>query len=497
MDIQEMIKKLNELEQLQYAYRYAMGVTNFDGNTVAPKNSYKARGVAMSVLSGETYKKFINEEVKELLYSLKENEKLLDFTTLRKVEEYIDEYEKTSKIPMNEFMEYTKLQSDSNHAWEQAKANNDFKGFAPYLEKMFEFNKRFAKYRNPEKKPYNVHLDDFEKGMEMEDIDKFFDQLKRDVVPLIKDAVADSKDIRDDFLTRSFPIEKQKELSSLLTDVLKMDKENFVIAESEHPFTMGLNNYDVRFTTHYYDNMLASSFYSTMHEAGHAIYGLNHDLSYNGTILSGGASNGVHESQSRFYENLVGRSKQFIEYIYPTLKKLFPDQLSDVTALEFYRAVNKPKLSLIRIEADELTYSLHIMVRYEIERMMFEENVNVNDLPAIWNKKYEEYLGITPPTDTQGVLQDVHWAFGLIGYFPSYALGSAYSSQFLAKMKETVDFDNDVAKGEFTRINAWLRDNIQVHGAVYTPKQLIQKVCNEPFNPKYYADYLKSKFTAL
>lgn len=497
MSTQEMLQKLVELEQIQYAYQYAMGVTNFDGNTVAPKNSYQARGQAMAVLSGETYKKFINDDVKELLYNLKDKKDELDFISNRKVEEYIESYEKISKIPMKEYMEFTKLRNESNHAWEQAKANDDFESFAPYLTKVIEFNKRFANYRKPDKKAYDVLLDDFEKGMEMDDVDKFFDQLKKDVVPNIKDLIAKSSSIRDDFLSRSFPITKQKELSYILTDLLKMNRDDYIIAESEHPFTMGLHNNDVRFTTHYYKDMLASSFYSTMHEAGHAIYGLNNDIKLNTTVLAGGASNGIHESQSRFYENLIGRSKEFIQYIFPTMKKLFPDQLGDVTANEFYLAVNKPKTSLIRIEADELTYSLHIMVRYEIERMMFEGEVEVKDLPAIWNKKYEEYLGITPPNNTKGVLQDVHWGFGMMGYFPSYALGSAYASQFLAKMKETVDFDSEVAKGDFTKINLWLKENIQTHGSLYTPKQLIKKTCGEEFNPSYYSNYLNSKFKSL
>ncbi|MCK5811534.1 MAG: carboxypeptidase M32 [Clostridiales bacterium] len=497
MKTQEMLQKLKELEQIQYAYQYAMGVTSFDGNTVAPKNSYKARGQAMSVLSGETYKKFINNEVKELLYGLQEKKKELDFVSNRKVEKYIEEYEKISKIPIKEFMEFTKLRNESNHSWEQAKTNDDFDSFAPYLTKIIEFNKRFANYRKPEKKAYDVLLDDFEKGMEMDDIDKFFEQLKKDVVPSIKEVVSKSAKIRDDFLNRKFPIDKQKELSYILTDLLNMNRDDYTIGESEHPFTMGLNNNDVRFTTHYYGNQIASSFYSTMHEAGHAIYGLNSDEKLNTTVLAGGASNGIHESQSRFYENLIGRSKEFIQYVFPTMKKLFPEQLGDVTALEFYLAVNKPKTSLIRIEADELTYSLHIMVRYEIERMMFEGDVNVKDLPAIWNKKYEEYLGIIPPNNTQGILQDVHWGFGMMGYFPSYALGSAYASQFLAKMKETIKFDSEVAKGDFTKINLWLKENIQTHGAIYTPKQLIMKTCGEEFNPAYYADYLNDKFKAL
>jgi len=497
MNIKNAIKNFNELEQLQNAYHYTMGITNFDGNTVAPKNSYKARGLALSVLSGEVYKKFINKEVKELLAFLKENEKELNFLMTKKVDRYIEDYEKTSKIPMNEYIEYTKLQNESNHAWEEAKKNNTYETFAPYIQKMFDTNKRFATYRDNTKKPYDILLDDFEKGMEMKDIDNFFNYLKKEVVPIIKYSVKEYKGIRDDFLTRKFPINKQKELSYILTDILKMDRNNFTIAESEHPFTTGLNNYDVRFTTHYYEDMIASSFYSTMHEAGHAIYGLNHGMELNGSILLGGASNGIHESQSRFYENLIGRSKEFINYIYPTMVKLFPDQLADVTADEFFKAVNKPKTSLIRIEADELTYSLHIMVRYEIERMMFEDDINVKELPAIWNSKYEQYLGITPPNDTKGILQDVHWSFGLIGYFPSYALGSAYASQFIAKMKETVNFNKEMAKGNFTNINKWLKENIQKYGAIYTPKELIQKACNEEFNPKYYCDYLKNKFTSL
>ncbi len=495
MNLEEAKGKLMELLAKQSAYSQAMAMLHLDGSTVAPPNSFEGRGRTLSFLSGEVYKSFINKETDDLLNFLLENKENLSPIELKIAEDGREEFDKTSKIPMQEFMEYMKLTNDVKHVWEKAKLENDFPAFEPYLEKIVATLKRFANYRDPDKKPYNVFLDDYEKGYTMEDYDRFFNVLKEKVVPLIHDSIPKYKEVRDDFMKLSYSVDKQKELTEKLIDIMKINRDNFAWAESEHPFTMGINKKDVRFTTHFHEANLSSAIYSTIHEGGHATYELNtaDELMYTG--LDGGASLGLHESQSRFYENNIGRSKEFTAVIYPIIKELYPEQFSDVSAEDLFNAVNKPEASLIRVEADELTYSLHIMVRYEIERMLFNGDIEVSDLPKVWKEKYQEYLGITPPDDSTGVLQDVHWSEGMFGYFPTYALGSAISAQLAAHMEKEFDYKADVAKGDLSRINAWMSEKVHKHGELLKPKEIINYACGEDFDPNYYCDYLIKKYS--
>ncbi|MBQ6582485.1 MAG: carboxypeptidase M32, partial [Mogibacterium sp.] len=266
------------------------------------------------------------------------------------------------------------------------------------------------------------------------------------------------------------------------------------LSTTEHPFTTSLGSHlDERITTHYHEDDFVCSMYSVIHEDGHALYDTGSADEFAYTVLDGGVSMSIHESQSRFYENILGRSKAFCAWLFPMLRKFFPEQMEGRTAEEFYHAVNKVTPSLIRTEADEVTYCLHIMVRYELEKRIIAGELEVRDLPAEWNRLYQEYLGIEVPDDKHGVLQDSHWSGGLIGYFPSYALGSAYGAQFLAKMKETVDVDACLAEGDFAPIDAWNREHIWKHGSLYTPAELLERVYGEKFDPSYYVAYLNGK----
>ena len=276
-----------------------------------------------------------------------------------------------------------------------------------------------------------------------------------------------------------------------------MDRNRCGVGETEHPFTTFFNKKDVRVTTHYHEENPVYSMYSVIHEGGHALYELHSADELEGTLLSGGVSMSVHESQSRFMENYIGRSRPFIELIFPKMQELFPEQLKGVTAEQMYLAVNKAEPSLIRTEADELTYALHVLVRYEIEKGLFDGSIAVEELPRIWNAKYKEYLGIDVPDDRRGVLQDSHWSGGNVGYFPSYALGSAYGAQMLAKMKETVDVDAAVASGDLRPITGWLEAHIWKYGKLYDPMELLEKAVGAPFDPKYFTDYLEEKFTRI
>ena len=347
-----------------------------------------------------------------------------------------------------------------------------------------------------EKNIYDVLLNEYEKGMDSEKLDKFFKSLREEIVPLLK-KVKESKVKNDfEFLSKKVDIETQRRFNRYLASYLGFDFDRGVLAESEHPFTMNIDKNDVRMTTKFIEDQPFSSIFSVIHESGHGIYEQQIGDDLQGTILASGGSMGIHESQSRFYENILGRSLAFWEGIYKNGIENFP-ALKEIDINELYRGVNKVEPSLIRTEADELTYSLHIMVRYEIEKGIINGELDIDKLPEIWNKKMEEYLGVVPETDSEGVLQDVHWAGGMIGYFPSYALGSVYAAQIYHKMKEDMDVDQLLRDGKMDRIKGWLRDRIHVYGKLRGTAELIKEITGEDLEPKYYIDYLKEKYSKI
>ena len=478
------------------AYGHALGVLFHDGSTVAPKESWAGRGQTMGVMSQILYDLETKPENGELLAFLEANLEELTPMERRQVEVMRKGYDQMHKIPAEEYVEYSILMNDAQNIWEKAKKENDFATFAPYLEKIVNFNRKFAGYYNPEMAPYDALLNEYEEGLNTKTLDAFFAQLRSAIVPLLE-KVMQAEQIDDSFLNQSFPIDIQKKFSEYLMEVLGLNRAYCGIAESEHPYTTNFNNKDVRITTHYYEKHPTFSMYSVIHEGGHALYELGAEDCYNYTNLSGGVSMGIHESQSRFYENLMGRSRPFIYAVFPEFKELFPKQLENVDAEMLYRAVNKAQPSLIRTEADELTYALHIMVRYEIEKQMIAGTLAIADVPAEWNRLYKEYLGIDVPSDAEGCLQDSHWSGGMIGYFPSYALGSAYGPQMLKKMQEDLgDVYSDVKKGDLSKVTGWLREKIHRHASFIKPGELFNSVCGE-FDAKYFTDYLTEKYTEL
>ena len=478
------------------AYNHALGVLFHDGSTVAPKESWAGRGQTMGVMSQILYDLETKPENGELLTYLEANGQELSPMERRQVEVMRKSYDQMHKIPAEEYVEYSMLVNEAESKWEKAKNENDFAAFAPYLEKIVNFNRKFAAYYNSDLEPYDALLNEYEEGLNMKTLDAFFARLRSAIVPLLEKVMA-APQIDDSFLNQTCPIDIQKKLSVYLMEVLGLNRDYCGIAESEHPYTTNFNNKDVRITTHYHEKNLTYSMYSVIHEGGHALYELGAEDCYNFTNLSGGVSMGIHESQSRFYENLMGRSRAFIYAVFPKIKELFPRQMDGVDAEMFYRAVNKAQPSLIRTEADELTYALHIMVRYEIEKQLITGKLAISDVPAEWNRLYKEYLGIDVPSDAVGCLQDSHWAGGAIGYFPSYALGSAYGPQMLKKMQEDLgDVYADVEKGDLSRVTGWLREKIHRHASFIKPGELFKSVCGE-FDAVYFTDYLTAKYTEL
>ncbi|MBE6683199.1 MAG: carboxypeptidase M32 [Ruminococcaceae bacterium] len=495
MTVKEALEQISAFENTYSALNHASGILYYDGDTVAPEGSVEIRALTLGELSRMSYELITSEKFIDALETLNENIDELSEIDKRKVKELYREYDNTRKIPMQEMIDFQIHLTESSAVWHKAKENNDFASFEPYLQKTFDTLKKFATYTDPEKDPYDVCLDKYERGLTKEKCDKFFNALREKLVPLIE-RIKNTNQIDDSVLHLNYPKSQQEKFTDYLVDVMDIDRKHFTVGETEHPFTINFTSKDVRITTHYYEDNLASSLYSVVHECGHALYELNSMPELFRTTLEGGVSMAIHESQSRFYENIIGRSRPFCELILPFLKNEFPEQLGDIDGDSFYRMINRSEPSLIRTEADELTYALHVMVRYELEKRMISGEICAKDLPSEWRRLYKEYLGVDVPDDKHGVLQDSHWSNANIGYFPSYALGSAYGAQMLNEMKKDIDVDAVIRSGKLTAINDWLREKIWKFGCLYDPTDLFNMVCGE-FEPDVYVDYLEKKFTEV
>ncbi len=497
MKVQEAKIEFKKYQKKLSAYSHAIGMLHYDSETCMPSGASENLGETLGILSEDIYKMQVSNELAQTLKVLKENENELDPQTKKEMQEVLREKEKTEKIPMDEFVDYQICLNAAQQAWQKAKGESNYECFKPHLGKIIEYQKKFAKYIKPdETNIYNIMLDDYERGMTTDMLDDYFAKLRAAIVPLIE-KIKSAPAPNVDFMSHKYPIATQRVLSDYLLDVLNIDKNHCVIGETEHPFSTHFSKNDVRVTTHYQEDSIASSFYSIIHECGHGMYELCTSDDLIGSVLASGTSMGIHESQSRFWENIVGRSLEFCELVFPKLQELFPEQLKNVTATDFYKAVNKSEPSLIRIEADELTYSIHIMVRYEIEKRIFANELTVEELPSAWNALYKEYLGVDVPDDAHGVLQDVHWSGGMFGYFPSYSVGSAYASQITASMQKDIDVKKLVASGDMAPIADWLTEHIYKYGSMLTPPEVIKNCCGVEFDPTYYVEYLTEKYSKL
>jgi carboxypeptidase Taq len=482
------------------ALQTARSLFEWDDQTAAPFEAADYTSKVVGILSDEYMKSLINDDVRKLLKKLQEDKEQEELTDTEKaiVKELGKTYEQLESIPPEEYRAYNELAPVANRKWVKAKKDNSFKDFAPYLKKIIDYKRKFAGYRvKGDKKPYEVLLGDYEECFMVKDLDIFFDKIKKEVIPLLKKVSAKAETIDKSYNYISYDIAKQKEFCNFLSGYIGFDFNRGVIAESAHPFTQQLHNHDVRITSHYIEDNLESAMFSIIHESGHALYEMNVDDDLTQTLVGGGASMGMHESQSRFYENIIGRSREFWEPIYDKLVNTYPENLKNISLEHFIKGINKAAPNLIRTEADELSYCIHIIIRYEIEKMIFNDEVEVEDLPKVWNEKYQEYMGITPSNDTVGVLQDTHWSWGEFGYFPSYAIGTAVASQIYACMKEKMPIDEYLKSGNLVPIREFLRDSIHKYGATKNTNEILQDVCGEKFNADYYVKYLKEKYENL
>ena len=496
--MKERIRKFREIIKEKKTLDAMNTIITWDMETVASPKNAELTSQIIGDISMRSYNLIVSEEMKSLLHFFSDTKSKLNKTLKKEVELLSEEMETMEIIPPKEYREYTELVAKSHSVWLESKSKNDFSIFRKNLEKIFDINKKFAKYeqkleKNKDKKIYDILLNHYEKGMNMAKLDIFFQSLKDEIVPLLK--IVLKNQAKNNIKIEKVDKNTQRDFSRYVSEYLGFDFKSGAMGESEHPFTTSINKNDVRFTTKYIESDPISALFSTIHETGHGIYEQQIGDNLVDTILETGGSMGLHESQSRFYENVIGRSKSFWKGLKKS-KKLY-SQLDKIKIDDLYKLMNKVERSPVRIEADELTYPLHIMVRYEIEKEICEDKINIKNLPEIWNEKMKKYLGIIPKNLSQGVLQDVHWSAGLIGYFPSYAIGSAYASQICNAMRKDLDLESLLENGQLDIIQNWLKEKIHKYGLLKDTGEIIKKVTGEELNPKYYIDYLKEKYLGL
>ena len=497
MTNQQKWKALSRILDQRDVYYRTLGKLSFDQSCCAPEEGLEQAGEDMAIISQQCYKITHSKRYERLITELHEDASGLGHTEQKLISRLWEEHSKVKNIPPELDYEMNQVQAKAYGVWLSAKKQSDYSLFQPVFQQLVELTRKTIDLRDERYRScYDALLDDYEKGGSIEQLDAFFDALKARIVPLVRRIVTEGKPIREDFLTRPCPIPEQEAFSRYLLELEGLRKSALVLMTTEHPFTTNFGPQDVRVTTHYYETDFISNIFTTLHEGGHALFMQNEPAEFYALHAADGMSSAMHECISRFYENLIGRSEAFIHFIYPKLREITGDTFADVSERELYEAVNLSRPSLIRTESDELTYSLHILIRYELEKAFVNGEMSFADLPAAWNAKYREYLGVEVPDDARGILQDVHWS-GSYGYFPSYALGNAYGAQILHTMKQELDVDALVSQGDLAAILAWLREKVFSIASISTPDEWIRAITGEPLNPDYYLDYLEQKFTAL
>ncbi len=491
----QKLARLKELLAEIADLKSAAALLGWDQQTYMPPGGAEARGYQLAVLGRLVHERSASAELGQLLDELKPFVATLDPDSddARLVKVTGRAYDKAARIPTKYVVDFAQATTLGQQAWVEARAASDFSRFQPYLEKIVALRQEYSTFFPDIEHPYDAQLDDFEPGMKTREVQEIFEAVRPKQVELIK-AIDTKPPVDNSFLRQPFDEKKQWDFGVEVITRFGYDWNRGRQDKSAHPFTQGFSLNDVRITTRVDPNFLNSMLFGTMHECGHAFYGLGPAPELERTGLDDGASSAIHESQSRLWENLVGRSLPMWEFFYPRLQKVFP-QLKGVRLEKFYKGINKVQPSFIRVEADEATYNLHIMLRLEIEIALMEGKVEVKDLPQLWNAKMKEYLGVTPPDDSKGVMQDIHWSSGMFGYFPTYALGNLISVQLWEKLSEEIpDLPDQIHQGKFEALLGWLRTNIHRHGAKFEPQELVQRVTGSKIDPAPYIRYLTKKY---
>lgn len=496
VETENLLSFYKSYEEKISAYNIAVSTMYFDATTVAPRNGGPFRNKMMAILSGELFTYQNDPENIRKLEALSQVDDL-DPVYKESLAQRLDEIHKLSCIPSDEYVAYCQLVNDSEDAWHKAKEEDNYPLFKPYLDKVIQGKKKQVGYRNKDISIYDSLLDDFEPGMSSKKYDEFFRLIKERLIPFIQKIQKEGRAVDDHEFKQFYNAKKQAKFADVLKSFFRVNENECYMGETEHPYTMKLSTLDARITTKYEENDLMASIFSVIHEYGHALYGLQVDPKYDGTPLSDGMSMGIHESQSRLMENHIGKHPALWSVLFPKLKEIFPAELGEMDFDTFILKMNVSYPSLIRINADELTYPLHILIRYELEKEFIDGSLSIDQLEEAWNNKYKEYLGLDVPSPKYGILQDTHWSGASFGYFPTYALGSAFAAQFYQQMEKELDVDSILRNGEFEKIAAWLRENIHQYGSYLRSEAILEKVTGESFNPNYYIDYLIEKFSKV
>lgn len=477
------------------------GVLGWDMNVNLPVKAANARAQQVSYLTAISTDKWLDVEFRRLIEKSQNSLKSLTDEEKAMVRNLDWAGQFYWKVPKALVVEFSQVTSEAFMAWQKAKVENDFPAFSEYLTKILRMNRIIADHLGYTENRYDALLNLYEQNLTVKKLDKVFGTLKKELVPFLKKLTPRnpskspenpiSRFIGPDFF---YSEKRQAQLANFIIRRMGYDLQSGRLDVSAHPFTTGLARNDVRITTKYLPHDFRSSFTAAIHETGHALYDQGYKVDYEDTPLEGGISLGIHESQSRFWENQVGRSEAFLTFLTPILQAFYPEYLSNVSSQEVYTLFNHVEPGLIRIEADEVTYNFHIMLRYELEEKLINEKLEVKDLSEVWRTKMKEYLGVVPKTDREGVLQDVHWSYGNFGYFPTYTLGNLYAAQFTNTMKKELNISELTSQGEFGTILSWLRDNVHVHGSSIWPNELVKKVTGEELDPKYFVNYIKEKY---
>lgn len=492
------IAALDTLENKLFALRYAIDEIGSLGPVIDPPRATEERGQATSVLEEERVRALCAPEVGPLLERLGAQPELLGKARMAQVKVLKRDRASLVDVPAEEQAEFSRLTVEANDIWRRAKAADDWASFEPYLDRIVAALRHMASEKNPDADPYDVWLDEYEHGTNRAFYDPFFAQVKDCVVPLLADCMASRHKPSHTCVEGNFDEARQWALADDLMALEGVDTNALWVGRTEHPFTGGPSEGFVIIASHVYPDNVLSNVFSMLHEGGHTLYEQNVDPAYRFTSLKGGTSMGMHEAQSRFFENIIGRSETFATPLLKTLRGRFPGQFGRVTPHQLFLAENCAEPCLIRCDADELTYPLHILVRYEIEQMLFSGEAKAADVPGLWAQKYKDYLGIEVPDDAHGALQDTHWSDGSLGYFPTYALGSAIGAQLKdAMVAGGMDFDGACASGDLAPIREWLRVNIWRWGRAKDTDELMRAACGAPFDAKHYTDYLTQKFSAI
>lgn len=492
----ELRKKFEEVAALGSA----AGLLGWDQRVFMPAKGAEARGKAMAALEEILHLKFTSPEMGRLIgevydWAQAKGHDSFEASYLRVLKR---DYDKEVKLPASLVTEFSLACTAAYEAWVKARKASDFSVFAPHLEKMVDLNLRKAEILSPGADPYDAMLDLYEPGMTRAKLDTLFGELLAGLKPVIRGIAESKADVPDAPLRGDFDEAAQMRLADDIVRRLGFDFERGRQDRSPHPFTGGSSRNDVRITTRTQREWLPACIYASIHECGHALYELGSPEEFEFTPLGGGASLGMHESQSRFWENILGRSREFIEWSLPLYREHFPGKFDRFSAEDIYRAANRSGASLIRVEADEVTYNLHIALRYELETLLLDRKLKVKDAPELWNAKMKEYLGITPPGDADGILQDVHWSQGTLGYFPTYTLGNLVSAQLYNAMKKDLGDTGSLArKGDFAPILRWLGEKVHVHGRKYEPEELLKKSIGEEMRVAPFVEYIRGKYSEL